>query len=84
MKIKIGHFGLAIQLENKFCKVLKNVGTPNYIAPEIILNLEYSFSVDIWSLGVCIYFLFFGFGPFEMNLERNENNSIGKCYAQIR
>ena len=31
------------------------VGTPYYLAPEIIKNQPYSFSCDIWSLGVVLY-----------------------------
>ena len=31
------------------------VGTPYYLSPEIIKNQPYSFSSDIWSLGVLLY-----------------------------
>jgi cGMP-dependent protein kinase len=31
------------------------IGTPHYMAPEIILGKGYSFSVDWWSLGVMVY-----------------------------
>ena len=31
------------------------VGTPHYTAPEIITGKGYSFTVDYWSLGVCLY-----------------------------
>lgn len=40
-------------------------GTIPYAAPEIILRKPYSHSVDIWSLGVTIFFLLTGFHPFD-------------------
>ena len=40
------------------------IGTPHYLAPEIILRTGYSFSVDWWSLGVMIHEMAFGYVPF--------------------
>lgn len=40
------------------------IGTPHYMAPEIILGLGYNKSVDLWSLGVMIYEFVFGRVPF--------------------
>ena len=39
-------------------------GTPNYLAPEIILNKGYNFSVDFWSLGVMLYEMLVGKDPY--------------------
>ena len=39
-------------------------GTPEYLAPEIILNKGYNETVDIWALGVLIYEMTAGFPPF--------------------
>uniref|UniRef100_A0A0A9VYG3 cAMP-dependent protein kinase catalytic subunit alpha n=1 Tax=Lygus hesperus TaxID=30085 RepID=A0A0A9VYG3_LYGHE len=39
-------------------------GTPEYMAPEIILGKGYGFSVDWWSLGVVAYQLCSGIQPF--------------------
>ena len=40
------------------------VGTPNYMSPEVIKGMEYSFNCDYWSVGVCCYLIYFGVLPF--------------------
>ena len=42
-------------------------GTVEYMAPEIIDNENYDFSVDIWSLGILLYEMLFGYSPFRAN-----------------
>ena len=39
-------------------------GTPEYLAPEIILSKGYSKAVDWWALGVLIYEMTAGYPPF--------------------
>ena len=40
------------------------VGTPHYIAPEVITGKGYSYSCDLWSMGVILYELIFCEMPF--------------------
>ncbi|KAI6656885.1 Microtubule-associated serine/threonine-protein kinase 3-like [Oopsacas minuta] len=42
-------------------------GTPDYIAPEVILGLEYDKAVDWWSMGVILYEMLEYFKPFKAN-----------------
>lgn len=59
--LKITDFG--------FCKMIENrtwtlCGTPEYLAPELILSKGYGKSVDWWSFGVLIYEMNAGYPPF--------------------
>ena len=45
------------------------VGTPHYIAPEVITGKGYSFLADIWSLGICFYEFVCGTVPFGEELD---------------
>ena len=65
MELKVGDFGLATKLEHEGEKKRTVCGTPNYVAPEILNEIGYSYEVDIWSLGVVIYTLLIGKPPFE-------------------
>ncbi|XP_030638804.1 cGMP-dependent protein kinase 2 isoform X2 [Chanos chanos] len=61
--IKLVDFGFAKKIE---CgqKTWTFCGTPEYVAPEIILNKGHSFSVDFWSLGILVFELLTGSPPF--------------------
>jgi serine/threonine-protein kinase LATS1/2 len=46
------------------CQAHSLVGTPNYIAPEVLERTPYSKSCDWWSLGVILYEMIIGCPPF--------------------
>ena len=60
--LKIVDFGLAKKLNGGKSWTL--CGTPDYLAPEVILNEGHDWAVDYWALGVLIYEMTNGAPPF--------------------
>merc|ERR1712050_399501 len=61
-KIKVIDFGTSCHYE-KGSKLKKKLGTPYYIAPEV-LKRNYDEKCDVWSSGVIMYILLCGYPPF--------------------
>ena len=59
--IKLGDFGCAIRISENDND---SIGTVLYNAPEIVQDLEYDEKVDLWSLGVTLFELYFGVLPY--------------------
>jgi len=64
-KIKLGDFGFCKLLTRNSNMTKTMVGSPIYMAPEILKGQKYDNRCDIWSLGVNFYELLFGTCPFE-------------------
>uniref|UniRef100_A0A7S1UM27 Calmodulin n=1 Tax=Phaeomonas parva TaxID=124430 RepID=A0A7S1UM27_9STRA len=65
--IKITDFGLALVDDNSsFSNRLRQrlVGTPGYVAPEVLDRFEYTPGCDVWGIGVILYILLVGYPPF--------------------
>ena len=64
--IKITDFGLSkMNISNK--EATSICGTPEYLAPEIILKKKYGKAIDWWTLGCIIYEMLVGIPPFYEN-----------------
>jgi len=59
--VKITDFGFAKKIDHRTYTLC---GTPDYLAPEIILNKGHGKPVDWWALGVLIYEMLAGYPPF--------------------
>lgn len=63
--LKLADFGISKKLNFDYEKLRESTGTPNYMAPEVLSNHGYSFSVDVWGLGVIMFTMIVGTCPFE-------------------
>ena len=62
--IKITDFGLSIILEDEDEKAYTICGTPQYLAPEVLLRQGYDKMIDWWSLGCIMFEMLTGRLPF--------------------
>ncbi len=81
--IMIDHNGYLKMIDFGTAKILTDytstiIGTPHYIAPEILQGRGYSLSCDFWSLGICMYEIFYGKYPFG-----NYANEVIEIYKEV-
>ncbi|KAG8246997.1 cAMP-dependent protein kinase catalytic subunit beta-like [Homalodisca vitripennis] len=87
--ILIDHTGYLKLTDFGFCKKLEKgrtytlCGTPEYIAPEVLLHKGYGLSADWWSVGILIFEMNAGFTPFySRNVVKLYNKILG-CRFKI-
>lgn len=61
--LKLADFGFAKELPGGK-RTYTLCGTPDYLAPEVILNKGHGRPVDWWALGILIYEMLAGYPPF--------------------
>ena len=74
--IKLVDFGAAKRILNGYAKTI--IGTPFYMAPEIVAGKNYSFSSDYYSVGVCLFYIYYKKYPFGMGI-----NDVYLIYQDI-
>jgi NIMA (never in mitosis gene a)-related kinase len=74
-QVKLGDFGAGRLLDSINQMATTIIGSPCYMAPEVINKQPYSFQVDIWSFGCVIYHLIMRKPPFPDN---NNNEKLSK------
>mmetsp|Transcript_9455 Transcript_9455/g.28631 ORF Transcript_9455/g.28631 Transcript_9455/m.28631 type:complete len:288 (-) Transcript_9455:93-956(-) len=70
-QIKLVDFGLATILAPDH-KVHAIVGSPGYVAADVLRGKGYDHAADLWSLGVVLYVMLCGYQPFHDPMGRNK------------
>ncbi len=84
--MKLGGFGVAIQLPSKSDHSSQSVnggriGTPHFMAPEVIQRRAYGKPIDVWSAGILLHILLSGTMPFLGTKDRlYESVCTGRLY----
>ncbi|RMC22902.1 hypothetical protein DUI87_00088 [Hirundo rustica rustica] len=74
--VRLSDMGLAVELKEGEDKTRGYAGTPGFMAPELLKNEDYDWSVDYFTLGVTVYEMLEAKGPFRRRGEKVENKEV--------
>ncbi|CCW65677.1 unnamed protein product [Phytomonas sp. EM1] len=80
--VKISDFGFAVLAGSEQC-LTTYCGTISFMAPEILMKLNYGKNVDMWALGVLTYLLFTGEYPFKGDSSSTLRREICKNHSWV-
>jgi len=77
-QVKISDFGFSRVIEVGDPNYYSRLGTPLYMPPQIIKGERYGPKCDVWSVGILLYTMLYGFHPFISKSEENKvTNLVG-------
>lgn len=87
---QLGDMGVSKIVKNAVASQNTRVGTPLYLAPELIKQKPYDYKIDVWALGCILYQLCTGKSPFSgenlislgYNIVHTQQPSISSSYSK--
>jgi len=83
IEVKLADFGLSKILGNKEM-TNEGYGTIAFASPEILLKHPYNYKVDVWSLGIIVYYLLSGDIPFAQDSKKLGDLTLNICSKDIQ
>mmetsp|Transcript_24058 Transcript_24058/g.21076 ORF Transcript_24058/g.21076 Transcript_24058/m.21076 type:complete len:308 (-) Transcript_24058:978-1901(-) len=77
--VKVADFGFCKKMASPQELTFTMVGSPIYMAPEILKGYPYNIKSDVWSLGVLLYEMLYGICPYE---DKNLSGLISRIDSQ--
>jgi len=77
-------FGLALPISVFKTRKGAPIGTPNFMAPEMISKLSVNEKVDVWAVGVMAYTMLCGQLPFEDTQQNYDKGNFEPLFALIK
>lgn len=88
--IRLADFGVAREYNSNNAKETSGtfwwiitLGTPGYMAPEMLSNQNYSFSADYYAVGIILYEIIMGSRPFKGKTRKQMRDLVAKIQPQI-
>lgn len=82
-ELKIIDFGLSKLQLGAARELQTKVGSPFYVAPEILTSNSYGSEVDVWSLGVIMHIMLSGLMPFGGDNTTDILHNVVKCEVDL-
>ena len=82
-KIKLIDFGCSqIKKDNEPINMKEYFGIMNHLPPEFIMNNQEIYNVDVWGIGIILYFIIFNAYPFLFRKDILHNDIDYKLYGE--
>lgn len=83
LSVKIADFGLSKVVGERYSDAQSLVGSPRYMAPEVLAKGVHDFRADLWSLGVLMHVLLDGRFPCDERAARVPQNKLDDCVGNL-
>lgn len=83
LECKLTDFGFASVLDENH-KFKDSLGSPNYMAPELILRKPYNEKVDIWATGCVLYSMLCGMMAFDGDSKKELQETICNVTPEMK